>query len=610
VTVAHVRRFPLASVLAGVFGLLLGGAVLAVLTAGISSGFHSTRALLADRAVLLVDSVTERAREHVDAARFQAEFVAARLAAGAVDPVDRDALAEILVASLAAAPQLASVVFVDGGLQGIEVERVDAKVRVADVDWDEVEGAVQGLRELRRARSGFWGDLIYRPEIGDAVLNYRAPARRGGVLLGAVVTTVATRELSGYLSNLTRGREATAFVLVGPDQVLAHPGLASGGARRGPDEPLPGVTAVGDPVLARIWDEDARRRVPFMDGHPGYEAHVVALTGERHVFVYQRLYGIGPIPWIVGCYFPAESLRAAFGDLLWAALAGLAVLVVSILAVRFLARRVAAPVLRLASAAERVRGEGPDAVEPLPPSALTELDAANRAFNEMVEGLRHRERLRRTFGRYVPSSVAEELVSEGGFFEPQTREATTLFTDIVGFSTVSETMTPPDLIELLNEYFAVIVEPIERHGGVIHQFQGDAILATYNLPVAAPDHAARAVRTALAIQEALRDRRFRGGVRLPTRIGINTGTVVCGTVGARGRLGFTVHGDDVNLASRLEQMNKSVGTRVLVAQSTVDRVGAEFVFEQVGEMPVRGRSRPVVVYRVLGSHNVDENVTS
>ena len=223
----------------------------------------------------------------------------------------------------------------------------------------------------------------------------------------------------------------------------------------------------------------------------------------------------------------------------------------------------------------------------------------------MVHGLRDRERLRETFGKYVPVAVADAIVQHGGTLEPQSRIATTLFTDIKGFSTVAEHMSPTDLVAMLNDYFGAIVGPIEDHGGVIHQFQGDAILATFNLPVPQEDHAVQAVHAALALQAITRSTKFLGR-QLTTRVGINTGHAVCGTVGGEGRLGFTVHGDEVNLAARIEQLNKSHGTLVLVSQSTVDACGDAFDFERVGQVPVRGREQQVVLYRVLGDHNADE----
>lgn len=210
----------------------------------------------------------------------------------------------------------------------------------------------------------------------------------------------------------------------------------------------------------------------------------------------------------------------------------------------------------------------------------------------------------RELSKFVPTEVArqakagEEHMQAG---QGVVREATILFTDIEGFTTISETMTPTELIATLNEYFAVVSNPIIEHGGVINQFQGDAILATFNLPDTLPDHAAQAVQAALAMQAAVRKRDFGNGIILRSRVGINSGEIVGGLVGTGDRLGYTVHGDEVNLAARLEQLNKDYGTRIIVSQRTCELAGlSAFDFRQLGTTNVRGRKSPVVIYTVDG----------
>jgi adenylate cyclase len=199
----------------------------------------------------------------------------------------------------------------------------------------------------------------------------------------------------------------------------------------------------------------------------------------------------------------------------------------------------------------------------------------------------------RDLSKFVPSAVAqqittaEEAVSAG---QGETREATILFADIEGFTTLSEQLTPEQLIRTLNEYFAVVVAPLQAHGGAINQFQGDAILATFNVPTENPQHAANAVRAAAEIQRELRGRRFGDDMEMRARIGINTGTVVGGMVGTPDRLSYTVHGDDVNLAARLETLNKEYGTRILLSASTVAQAGElAGEFRELGEVQVRGK---------------------
>jgi len=211
--------------------------------------------------------------------------------------------------------------------------------------------------------------------------------------------------------------------------------------------------------------------------------------------------------------------------------------------------------------------------------------------------------LAKDLSRFVAPEVADRISSSDVGLKPgdgEVREASILFTDIEGFSTISEKVPPERLVALLNEYFEAMSTAVDRHGGVITQFQGDAMLIAFNTVKPDPDHAANAVRTALAIREATRERRFGGdgGVPMRTRCGLNTGLIVTGAVGAKGRLLYTVHGDEVNIAARLEQLNKKYGTYVLASESTVRAAGSGFVFERVDELAVRGRNAPTVVYRL------------
>ena len=204
--------------------------------------------------------------------------------------------------------------------------------------------------------------------------------------------------------------------------------------------------------------------------------------------------------------------------------------------------------------------------------------------------------------KFVPRGVARQLKLSERRMEVgdgEVREATILFTDIEGFTTISESLSPTELIKTLNAYFEVVSLPIERHGGVINQFQGDAILATFNVPDDLEDHALRAVHAAVEIQQALAAQTFGKGLKLRSRIGINSGVVVGGLVGSGDRLGYTVHGDEVNLAARLEQLNKDYGTQIIVSARTRELAGADaFPFKEVDTVTVRGRHSSLVVYSI------------
>ena len=214
----------------------------------------------------------------------------------------------------------------------------------------------------------------------------------------------------------------------------------------------------------------------------------------------------------------------------------------------------------------------------------------------------------RELTRFVAPEVASHVARAERAVEPgdgRVIEASILFCDIQGFSTFAEKMSPARLMHTLNAYFSAVSEVVDAHGGTITAYQGDAMLIGFNTANPDPQHAASALRCALGIQQVVAERRFDEGLMLRTRCGVNTGWLVAGAVGTRDRLLFTVYGDEVNIAARLEQLNKSFGTWVLASEQTVSAAGDGFTCRRMGDVQVRGRSRPVTVYALE-----DANVAS
>ena len=304
---------------------------------------------------------------------------------------------------------------------------------------------------------------------------------------------------------------------------------------------------------------------------------------------------IAPIAAIIVALFSHEGDRLKFEVA--------NVVVVTIMAVAisayFITRSLLGPIRNLSQAMGKV-AEG-DLSQSVPVTSNDEVGELTGQFNNMVEGLRERERFRETFGRYVDESVAATILKrEGeGVLAGETREATVLFTDIAGFTTIAEHLAPDALVAALNEYLETVLEPIRAHGGVVNTFIGDGLFASFNMPLACESHACAAVRAAIEIQRAVGGRTFGDmGAAFATRIGISTGHVIGGSVGAGRRLTFTLLGDTVNLAARLEQLNKDYGTRILVSNSTREACGDQFVFRDLGSVAVRGRSDAAIVFSV------------
>jgi len=283
-------------------------------------------------------------------------------------------------------------------------------------------------------------------------------------------------------------------------------------------------------------------------------------------------------------------------------LGGLAVLLLVVLAfaLRF-ASRIGRAVDAISEAAGAVKA-GKYVTAPVVKSG-DELEALTLDFNAMVEGLRERDRLRDTFGRYVTRQVADHLmkgnVNLGGELVP----VTVLFSDIRSFTSISESMEPRALLDFLNEYFSGMVESVMRHHGVVDKFIGDAIMAVFGAPVPHPDDPLHAVQAALDMRERLREVnevfRARGLPEIRTGIGLHSGQVVAGNMGHVDRMEYTVIGDAVNLASRLEGLTKELGCDVIVSQDLLDLVERHVVVEPLRKVRVKGRDQEVMIYRLV-----------
>ena len=207
-------------------------------------------------------------------------------------------------------------------------------------------------------------------------------------------------------------------------------------------------------------------------------------------------------------------------------------------------------------------------------------------------------------GRSVSPEVARRVASDFSLIHPERREVTIYFSDLEGFTGISEEISPEQLIRLLEEYFAEMTRLVRATGGHLDKFIGDAVMALWNAPNPNEDHAALACESALRMQEALLRRQpeweARYGHRIVARAGINTGEVVVGHVGSDLQAAYTAIGDAVNLASRLEGANKAYGTQILVGEQTVAKAGEDFVFREVDRVRVKGKMVPSRIFELIG----------
>jgi class 3 adenylate cyclase len=259
-----------------------------------------------------------------------------------------------------------------------------------------------------------------------------------------------------------------------------------------------------------------------------------------------------------------------------------------------LSRSILRPIEDLEAATERIRQGRFD--EHVPVTTSDEFGELSSAFNQMVDGLAERERLREAFGTYLDEQVAEHLISED--FEPggEEVEVSLIFVDVRDFTTAAAESSAPEIVARLNELFECIVPIVARHRGHIDQFIGDAVLGVFGAPDRMPQHADRAVQCAVELARTINSRRPGG---FEVGIGVNTGKVVAGSIGGAGRLSFSVIGDAVNLASRVESATRETGDPVLITGDTRALLSETVEVESRGEREIRGYDRRVELFAPL-----------
>ena len=583
-------RYRISITVITVFGTstLLALSVGLVLYLGLNQAAETTRLLWADQSRTLIDTLQNSLGERLQPVRNQALWVANDV----TDLSDPKALDAYFFGALAATPQVTGIAIIT--TEGISRRWSRQQHLAITEDWSQKPWMKDYLKQSQSASGPGWRAPIFEESTDSTTLLHDIPLRdTTGRFIGVFAQIVSVRDLSSYLSSAHTNTGVTPFVLYNRDFVLAHPSIGIGNS----DQPLQTIDEFDDLVLQRIWtpDEDAAFISAALNDT---EASGVFWGDRYYLFLYRDIEGFGPLPWTIGVYLNTTLIENDHKDSLTRALlAGIAVLVLAIIATLIIGRRISVPIRKIAGAANAVNAgdlDDLDHIAPLGASHIRELDEAGNAFNNMIVGLRERALIRETLGRFVPEKVASSLLSGGGDIPVQQTQASILFCDIEGFTKLTETLGPVKIVTVLNAYFSAMVDILERRGGVVTQFQGDAILATFNVPITDPDHAENALAAACEMLEDVRINRY-DDIVLNIRIGINTGEVVAGAIGAKGRLNYTVHGDAVNLAARLEALNKEHGSRLLVSESTANQIDASELI-QVGETTVRGQTRSIQLF--------------
>ncbi|MDE1148669.1 MAG: adenylate/guanylate cyclase domain-containing protein [Azospirillaceae bacterium] len=613
-------RLSIATALLLGFGTLVLVAVASVLILGFSTSTRNTAALLTDKVILAMDGMTVRVRAQLDPAQYQAEFLVASIARGEIDTTDTARLGQNLRSALAASPQITAVSFVSPEGKWTVARRTGRTE--AEVSTMTPPPATKVLmEEMKAAPIARWVDPVWSTEGETSYLTVRAPVRAAdGTFLGAVLVGVSFVDLSGFLGELDSSQGVTAFILYDADHVLAHPALIGRTfdlADRTP--PLPTLADLGDPVAAGIWQRQPPGHVVARDGMGGklrdLDFRQATVGDVDYVYLLRDLTGYGARSWTLVMALPQREVDQEIRRVRWFGLGGVAILLVSVVLSLILGKTISRQIRGLSRAATSLRDLDFHAVPYLPDSRLSELSDAAAAFNTMLTGLRW-------FESYVPKALVLRLIRRGdhaGSILSEERDVTVMFTDIKGFSTLAQNMTPAQTASLLNEHFTLLSACIEAEGGTVDKFIGDAVMAFWGAPDDQADHAARALRAAAAISRCIRhthdEAMAQGRPAICLRVGIHSGPVVVGNIGTASRINYTIVGDTVNAAARLEALGADLAAEaapciVLASADTVDAAGdCGVAMTDVGEYSLRGRTGQVRVWQLAdGDHGPSDPV--
>jgi adenylate cyclase len=409
---------------------------------------------------------------------------------------------------------------------------------------------------------------------------------------GVLAIIIEYTRFAHFLAQLEVGRTGTAFIFDGSGELIAAPDKEADELH--PARSQETLLPLARMVLAQAGDEDRkqawRRRLTSQG-----EAYEVALT---------------PLPfpgWSLATVIPEAEFLGPVETTLRRLIIGLAAgaLLAALLSAMLVRTVIAAPLARVVGEIRHVESFALDKVR-RHPSRLAEISSLSGAIAEMAAGLS-------AFGKFIPADLVRSLLSQGVEAKPggSMQELTVMFIDVAGFTGLSERMGDR-VVPILSRYLDAASEVIVANGGTIDKFIGDAVMAFWGAPTTQQDHAVRCCRAALACRKAIEAAGVNDdqGHPLQIRIGINSGRMLVGNIGSELRLNYTVIGDAVNVASRLESANKQYGTLILIGTETRRLIRDAFIIREIDSIVVYGRTEGLAVFELIGLAEVSGESTA
>ena len=590
------QKLSITALLVSTVGILVGLSVSVVLGLSFMANLKNTTELLEQSSDLLISQIEQQIANQINPTRYVVDHIVDLAVKDQLDFNDKSELVPTLKAVMAAAPDLTGVAvwLPDGAKVQIHREPGDNSMVISTFNNNE-SVTEEFLKQLKAAKGAVW-DEPFRLD-GISFISVSAPIYRDGVYLGAVSAAISIANLSTAIKEMGKGTGFTGYILYNDKQVLAHKNLPSlSSAKLSPSTPLHHVRDIGDVVLANL---DNGFEGTLLNSK-NFDTHIVRLEDTNHVVISRSTELYGKYRWQIGVHVPQGLVSTQLKRIMVSMMAGLALLGLSIVATILLAKRIARPIKSISLAATSISTLDLDKIDSLPASRIREIDNQARAFNQMLDGLKW-------FESYVPRKLVGRLIKQQDDQAAISRQEnlTVMFTDLTGFTKMSEKLSPADTAKMLNEHFEIINKCIEKTDGTLDKYIGDAVMAFWGAPDTQQDHALRACETACCIAERLEQEKT--GLRV--KIALHSGPLIVGNIGARGRMNYTVIGDTVNTCSRIEKLAGDLMKKatdddsmayILLSDQVAQAIGDKFIVEPAGEFSVKGRENMVIVYRLMG----------
>lgn len=442
----------------------------------------------------------------------------------------------------------------------------------------------------KKSKSLCWTDVYIFFHDGKAGITAAYPAvAPNGKFFGVFGLDIHLDEISHFLKNLKIGKDGVAFIFNDKNELVAYPDISRTiKEENGKLRPVH-IEEMGIASITESFRECQKQ---------GKNKCVIETGGKRYIASFQDFPESFRARWKVGVVVPEDDFIGAAKDEMQVSLIiCVVILMISISLAMLISRGISKPIQLLTKETDKIKNFHLDDKITIK-SYIREIQIMSNAIAAMKSGLQ-------AFRRYVPAELVRQLISTGeeARLGGQKRTLTVFFSDISRFTTIAEGMAPEELMLHLSEYFDELTQILSEHKGTVDKYIGDGILAFWGAPVPEDNHAFHACDAALICQEKLKDlnRKWASAGKSPleTRIGISTGETVVGNVGSRERINYTVMGDNVNLASRLEGVNKLYGTKIIVSRVTYETVSDRFWCRPLDIVAVKGRSEGTTIYELL-----------